>query len=421
VTFTKPGLGTTEMKLNSAVEGINKLKGFETYIEQNKIPLNSVVAMAVEAIGTDGDIFTDVVSARIKFNISEEDGLLESFKVYEVYGEANSTDTWGGQEVFDGQTLSFDESGGRKVFRIEAGPVEGKFTITFSDVNEAGIPPVTREFEVTRQLVEAVCSTTDPTACVTEAECTAVDGVWDPATTSCGTKDVTGCSAENPSACTDQASCVATGVAVYLEGYTNVTDGCYGLPHEVDQVVSRHISLLEDGSGKVDNATAEFAGGVLVGDSFVKIGKLSGKDVKDTTIAYTFKPRSEDVGKSAQLLAIVGIEMPASADDPQYDGVGDVAFFSFSEFVGDFYPVNLSTSDWKAEVEKMRAKPYLSNITVKDLETVVLVPGDFAGPEVSALLEDAQLALYFFVGYMLDDGMIVFNFAPASIQIEPSN
>jgi hypothetical protein len=425
VTFTKPGLGTTEMKLNSAVEGINKLKGFETYIEQNKIPLNSVVAMAAEAIGTDGDIFTDVTSARIKFNISEEDGLLESFKVYEVYGEANSTDSWGGQEVFDGQTLSFDESGGRKVFRIEAGPVEGKFTITFSDVNEAGVPPVTREFEVTRQLVEAVCSTTDPTACVTEAECTAVDGVWDPATTSCSVKDVTGCSAENPSACTDQASCVATGGAIYLEGYTNVTDGCYGVPSDPTETVSNII--YKDGTRTpVDSY---FAGGVLVGGKFSKNEKV-GADLGKVTIAFNYKPVEGHVGSNAHLLAVIGVESP---DTGPIDGSFDTNYFGLSEFIGDYYPVNVYADNhpddetlpegqinqpgyWADEVVKLAEKPYLGNVTLQSEEQVVLVPGDLGD------LGGFKGALYFFVGYMVLDGddkdAIVFNDRPIILIVE---
>ncbi len=425
VTFTKPGLGTTETKIKSPIEGINKLKAFGAYIEQLKIPVNSEVALAVEALGTDGDVFTDVASARVKFNISEEDGLLESFKMYEVYGETDSLTSWGGQEVFDGQTLNFGESGGRKVFQVEGGPKEGKFTVTFSDINEAGVSPVTLEFEVTGQLVEPVCSATDPTACKTEEECTAVNGAWDAATSSCSVKDVTGCSAENPSACTDEASCVATGGAIYLEGYAGVTDGCYGVPTDPTETVSDVI--YKDGTRTTIDGY--FAGGVLVDGKFSKSEK-AGSDLGKVTIGFNYKPVAEHVGQDVHLLTVVGVESP---DTGPIDGSFDTSYFGLSEFIGDFYPVNIyadnhpddeelpegqinQTGYWADEVAKLAEKPYLKGVTLQADEQIVLVPGDLGD------LGGFKGALYFFVGYMLTGGddkdAIVFNNRPIVLIVE---
>jgi len=424
VTFTKPGLGTTETKIKSPIEGINKLKAFGAYIEQLKIPVNSEVALTVEALGTDGDVFTDVASARVKFNLSEEDGLLESFKMYEVYGETDSLNSWGGQEVFDGQTLNFGESGGRKVFQVEGGPKEGKFTVTFSDTNEAGVPPVTLEFEVTGQLVEPVCSQTDPTACKTEAECTAVNGTWDAATSSCSI-DVTDCSANNPSACTDMASCVATGGAIYLEGYAGVTDGCYGVPTDPTETVSDVI--YKDGTRTA--ADGYFAGGVLVDGKFSKSEKV-GSDLGKVTIGFNYKPVEDHVGQAAHLLTVIGVESP---DTGPIDGSFDTNYVGLSEFIGDFYPVNVYADNhaddaelpegqtnqpgyWADEVAKLAAKPYLGGVTLGADEQIVLVPGDLGD------LGGFKGALYFFVGYMLTDGddkdAIVFNNRPIVLIVE---
>lgn len=423
VTFTKPGLGTAQMQVKSAVAGINKLKEFKASIEQNKIPVNSEVALTVEAIGSDDDLFMGESTARVKFNVSEADGLLETFKVYEVYGQANST-SWGGMEIVDGQTLDFGMSQGRKVFLIEAGPVEGKFTLTFTDANETGASAVTQELEVTTQLVEPVCSATDPTACKTEAECTAANGAWDAATNSCKVKD-TGCSAENPTACTTEESCVATGAAIYLKGYTNVTDGCYGVPTDPTETVANII--YKDGTRTP--AEGYFAGGVLVDGKFSKSEKVS-SDLGKVTIGFNYKPVEDHVGTNAHLLAVVGVESP---DTGPIDGSFDTNYFGLSEIIGDFYPVNVYADNhaddedlpegqinqpgyWADEVAKLAEKPYLGNVELGADEQIVLVPGDLGD------LGGFKGALYFFVGYMVLDGddkdAIVFNDRPIVLIVE---
>jgi len=381
VNFTKPGLGSNNLTITSTVPGLTNLSEIKTHIEKENIPVNSEVALAVEVLDQDGNVFTDADAARntvvkIEFNKESfgDDEIVP--EVFEVRHDATGmTTTY--VPVTNGQSLNFTESNGRKVFSVAAGPVPGRFSLTFTDADES-VDPAVQNFQVGAVLVDE-------------------------------------CDENNLELCTTTESCRDAG-GVFLSGFTGVQDGCFGLPGEAQQIRSRSIKIDTEQTF-VD---ASFKGGVLVGDAFQSNTTVSIADLDTTTLAYNYTPISTDIGKSAALLAVVGIEPPA--EDGGFSGDADTNYFGFSEFVGEIYPVNLyvGADDWPAEVANLEAQPYFANTTILAKETVVFVPGDLTG--VRAQIEEdglTDVALYFFIGYILEDDTIVFNDFPIILNVTP--
>lgn len=226
----------------------------------------------------------------------------------------------------------------------------------------------------------------------------------------------------NPTTTDDQAiiiakaQCVSAGKA-YIQSFANMTDGCYGLPNEPTEVVANVIYL--DTNRTV--APASFRGGILVNNTFVKSTKLGKARLPNTALAFNYQPVTEHVGLTADLLVAVGIEKPVTLEAPQYDGSFDTNYFAFTENVGSIFPVDLyvDSSGWGTEVAKMQAQPYLANVTLETMQTVVLVPGDLTSVAQMLTAQDiSQAMLYFFIGYALSDGTIVFNERPIIVNIE---
>lgn len=204
VTFNKPALSnktfTVKTMIPAAVE--EGLESITSYIETNDIPVNSEVALKVETLDKQGNLFAhDNMVVTVTFNegIEETDGSEEGGEavevitptVYELIGyplTAAQCINAGGQFV-DGKcditpedclaSLAKDyifteaqgcleqeekivASGGRltfktgrKLFVVEAGPRDGKFSLTFKDANNPDIKD-TRLFNVTKEIVAPV-------------------------------------------------------------------------------------------------------------------------------------------------------------------------------------------------------------------------------------------------------------------------
>ncbi|WP_353571426.1 hypothetical protein [Candidatus Albibeggiatoa sp. nov. BB20] len=182
VSFTKPGLGSKQLTVTTTVPKLQSMQDISTYIEQTDIPVNSEVAMTVEVLDQDGNIFVDSDSTKntvVKINVTGSgDKPIGSPVVKEVVNGAEQT-------VVAGQSLNFSETNGRKTFVISAGAVEGQFTVSFSDATGA-VNSDARVFNVTR-ILEEVCSENNLEVCSTTTNPTCEDagGFYDEGATAC--------------------------------------------------------------------------------------------------------------------------------------------------------------------------------------------------------------------------------------------
>jgi hypothetical protein len=366
--FSEPGLSSGEdtMTITTTVGALAELSEIGVHVEQTNIPVNGEVAVRVtlDASYTPG--------VNVTFN-----GNSDEFGDAEVLNP--KVTVLDGAQLTSGQSIL--KEGTRQILVINAGPKEGKFSLTFANAN--GSVTNTVNFEVTAKLEEpqAECSNANPELCTTEAACQDADGV-------------------------------------FFSGITNdVEDGCYGFE---SGVVAQAMAI--DTNASKSQPAASFKGGVLVDGKFTSMATVSVEELKDVTLAYSFAPVKEDVGKKAQMLAVIGGEFP---DGGPYDGGADTIYFAFSEFVGNIYPIDLyapTAEAWKAEVDKMIKEPY-SNATLKAKESIILVPGDLApiGEALVASNIDSAQA-YLFLGYIIDSAetpKIVYNNSPIILTIQP--
>jgi hypothetical protein len=202
----------------------------------------------------------------------------------------------------------------------------------------------------------------------------------------------------------------------HIKDFKGVPDGEYMLPSCPQETVADVIDI----STVRQTAQAIFKGGVRVGNTFnlVKQATIKVEDLPQTIIAFKYNPVAEHIGSHAHLLAVYGVESPGP--EKRYQGDSDTNYFGFGETIGDIYDVNLyvTAEEWPNQVANLMANPYLEDITLHQEEVAVFVPGDF-----TPLMEKLQRAgveevmIYFFIGYVLDDGTIVFNKNPISINV----
>ncbi|MCV6638900.1 hypothetical protein [Candidatus Albibeggiatoa sp. nov. NOAA] len=182
VSFTKPGLGSKQLTVTTTIPKLQSMQDISTYIEQTDIPVNSEVAMTVEVLDQDGDIFVDSDPTKntvVKINVTGSgDKPINNPVIREIVNGVEQT-------VVAGQSLNFSETNGRKTFVISAGAVEGQFTVSFADA--AGtVASDDRVFNVTRVL-EEVCSENNLEVCSTTTNPTCEDagGFYDEGATAC--------------------------------------------------------------------------------------------------------------------------------------------------------------------------------------------------------------------------------------------
>lgn len=271
VNFTKPGLGDSQLIINSDVPPLQQLEDIVSYIEQNTIPVNSEVALTVLALDQDGEVFTDSdptknTVVKVQFNGTEEDSIDPT--VAEIRWENGVAREI---HVANGQSLNFSETHGRKVFVVSAGPVEGQFTLTFKDAkNEV---TETRTFQVTKDLQQE-------------------------------------CKENNFQACTDTSSPTCGGVGGYYHK-DKETPACMNLPTIEDPGAT---SINPDGS--VDESEAVFRGGFSVeGGEFDNPSVIDGID-KPFLIAAVIKADPAHIGEEVDIIVLAGTTDEADATPP---------------------------------------------------------------------------------------------------------
>ena len=182
LTFNKPALSNKTLVLTTTIPGssVEDLADIDSHIETTDIPVNSEVAFQVETLDKEGKLLQNKNVVLITTFNTEEDALAEIDLPGEdpdyvitpvIYDGPDSS-----KRVSSGGRLTFEE--GRKLLVIEAGPRPGKFSITFTDVNN---PEIThhREFTVTNDI--------QIVAPLTEEECLNNGNLWkvDGSTTEC--------------------------------------------------------------------------------------------------------------------------------------------------------------------------------------------------------------------------------------------
>jgi hypothetical protein len=176
ISFTKPGLGSKQLTVATTIPKLQSMQEISTYIEQTDIPVNSEVAMTVEVLDQDGEIFVDsdpTQNTVVKINVTGSgEKPINNPVVKEIVNGTEKT-------IAAGQSLNFSETNGRKTFVISAGANEGQFTISFADA--AGtVTSGDRVFNVTRKL-EEVCSENNLAVCntITVPTCEEAGGFYD--------------------------------------------------------------------------------------------------------------------------------------------------------------------------------------------------------------------------------------------------
>lgn len=451
-TFTKPGVEKFDLEIT--VPPLRSLDKINIYAAGSAdpampvgVPVNSQVPITTELLDQDGSLFSDpnenentVITAEI--GGAEGDTLVPT--VIEVWGQLDTINgtisSVGVMPISQGTALNFndDHSGagkkGRKVFMVDVGAETGQFTLTFKDADEK--VKSSRVFEVTDKVVDPI----DPNKPADPVPC---DEANPDDFTKCETKE----------ACRDAGG-------LFVEGFTGVTDGCYGMPLPNAQ---QEADVIDK---KADRQTvgAKVAGGILdtASGNFVNAAgqSVSPYDLPGMTIGFTYAPRPTDVGQAADLAVAVGME-----PDDGFDGGISTRYYSFSENIGDMYPFNIYTvasedkdgnvvsredalkgiddfhkagfiTDdekaafddkpfWDDQVTQLQDKPYFSNVSLLPRESVLLVPDDLT-PMAKMIKREAgddarpgmdNVMLYFFMGYVLRSGEIVFNKAPAMLNV----
>jgi hypothetical protein len=338
-----------------------------------------------------------------------------------VYDDINKNGLYNGGEGIAGVNIS---TGSETTTTATAGgyglPLStGQYTVT---ITHPSLGSITRNITMAAQNIkldvlasEFSSPTTDPVSDPVGEPSTISDNTIPEPVDSTGEPSTTNDTNENIDL-TAKTQCIASGKA-YIQDFTNMSDGCYGLPNEPTEVVANVIYL--DTSRTV--APASFRGGVLANNNFVKFTQMGMARLPNASLAFNFQPVIEHVGLTANLLVAVGIEKPFSTEEPRYDGSFDTNYFAFSEDVGEIYPIDLyvDSSGWSNEVAKMQAQPYMMNVKLENAQTTVLVPGDLT-PLLQILKNQdvSQAMLYFFIGYALTDGTIVFNERPIIVNVE---
>jgi len=193
--FTKPGVGTHD--LATTVPEKSVLMEIVPNIEQTAIPQNAEVALTLETRDQNGNLFNDPKSVNEGVQITFSGTLSPVVKDNK------------GNVLLSGSNIKFDEGTGRKVLIVEAGALEGDFTLTFTNADKD--ISAAKDFIVTSALIEN-CAAGAEQLCVTEADCTApeVGGIWDAEAGSCSAAPPS-CSATNVELCDDETTCVDLG------------------------------------------------------------------------------------------------------------------------------------------------------------------------------------------------------------------
>jgi hypothetical protein len=232
--FTKPGLADKDLTVTTTIPAFSGVTDIVTYIEapENTISVNSEVAISVELLNSEGEVFIEpdpnaAVNVALTVNGQEGD-IVTPKRIFEVQwtdynltqtdcdtiagtfdaasnvcitadaltdiqcetiATANSNDKImlrNGQcmefveiPVTSGQTLDFNVTNGRKVFVVGAGATDGQFSLTFTSADDTTIT-TTRTLNVGKIVPDACVpgSTEAAQMCDDTEQCQSASGVW---------------------------------------------------------------------------------------------------------------------------------------------------------------------------------------------------------------------------------------------------
>lgn len=254
LSFNTPGLGTTS--LMTTVPEMPYLDQIVANIAQTAIPANGEVAVTLETLDQNGNLYNDPKSVNQGVNVTwTADGTSPSI----IDNASNAS-------IANGENLTFTDTG-RKVLRVNAGPTTGSFSVTFKNADDKS---VTKDFTVTSELVQA-CASGAESLCKTESECTAVGGEWD------------------GSAC----AAPATPVGKDELGTAELVAGTPAI-----------VPLTDDVTVNPDDPNITWMGGIAVnGGERNKTASITGAD--DVVVSFTAKVPDELVGKKADVANVV--------------------------------------------------------------------------------------------------------------------
>lgn len=167
---TKPLVGTNNLEV--VVPQLPVLDKIVANIEKTDIPVNGTVALTIETVDQNGDLYNDPksVSQGVNVNISKKAPATGQPEV-----QPRLVDNTTNVEIPSGGNLKFDiDQVGRKVIRVEAGANIGTFTLDFS--NADGNITASKTFNVTREASPDECDANTLHACTTAEECSAAGG-----------------------------------------------------------------------------------------------------------------------------------------------------------------------------------------------------------------------------------------------------
>jgi hypothetical protein len=371
VQFTKPGLGSANATIDTTIPGLKELKNIRAFIETTTIPVNSEVAMTTVVLDQDGEVYKDADPTKntvIKVEFNKADTITPttaSPSITPTVKQLKSDGTW--VSISSGESVNFTETGGRKVFMIDAGANVGQFSISFSDANNTASVTETKLFNVTQSIKQ--CS---------------------PAP-----------AAEGMEVCPTEDTC-ADSKGVYVPN-AGLKAACNAVP-EVAAISGKAATIGKDGGGR-DGISATISGGVSVeAEAF----KAAVKVAKDKTIDFAgnIQVPAAHQGKEAVLLFAVGIELPS---DKGYTGGTSTFYKAYDGTKKSFFDVDLyaDAAKWPSEVAKLTSAPQKTKFKLGKSITVDLYKGKLGDAGIE------QAMFYIFFGYSLvEDGTIVYNSLP---------
>jgi len=260
-------------------------------------------------------------------------------------------------------------------------------------------------------------------------------GFWKQQTnTPCDTTNGT-CGATNLGACTTATACATQGGTFVDIAGTGLTNQCNSVP----PLTTPGTTISSVGittSGARPTSTAQISGGTSVnGGGFSASSVANG--TQNVTWAGNLKTSLTDVGKTANIIMVIGIEPPNSTD---YDGGTDTMYFGVDQ-TKQLYKVNLyadlvrdDAGDpanipgyFPDEVALMTSRPLMSNVALTDSMSINLWSGTLSSLLNNVTVKStfatlgARAKFYVFLGYALTgdpQGSIVYNPFPVQTTLE---
>ncbi len=236
---TKPLVGTNNLEV--VVPKLPILDNIVANIEKTDIPVNGTVALTIETVDQNGDLYNDPksVSQGVNVNIDKKAPASGQPEV-----QPRLVDNTTNSEIPSGGNLKFDiDQVGRKVIRVEAGANLGTFTLNFS--NADGNITASKTFNVTREAAADECGPNALHACLTAEECSAAGGEFkDGACVAISLPGLAGTTGKAKASQMDNQGTVTEIEGVEFSGGISVDDGAYKLTAKDVSVKDNKVKVV---------------------------------------------------------------------------------------------------------------------------------------------------------------------------------